>query len=399
MLSLLLALFSGPSASLIRRAVRASRSATAILLLLSLPAMASAQSLEALDTQAEQAILVDFETGTILMEKNADVRMYPASMTKLMTAYLVFERLQNGTLSLDDTFPVSEKAWRKGGSKMFVEVGDRVAVEDLLRGIIVQSGNDATIVVAEGLAGSEEAFAQRMTAKARDLGMMNTQFRNASGWPDEAHYTTARDLAILARSLIRSFPEFYHLYSETEYTYADITQQNRNPLLYRGIGADGLKTGYTEASGYGLTASAQRDGQRLVTVVNGLPNARARGVEAERLLDWGFREFANYRLFAPGETVSEVPVWLGTDMHVPLIVEDEVAIVLRRTARPDMTVTLRTREPIAAPIEAGTPQGEVVIEAPGLETVTVPVVAGEAVGRLGSFGRLRAALEYLVFGG
>jgi D-alanyl-D-alanine carboxypeptidase (penicillin-binding protein 5/6) len=360
---------------------------------------AHAQAVPTLDTQAEQAILVDFASGTVLLEKNADERMYPASMTKLMTAYLVFERLKNGTLSLDDTFPVSEKAWRKGGSKMFVEVGDRVAVEDLLRGIIIQSGNDATIVVAEGLAGSEEAFARRMTEKARELGMMDTQFRNASGWPDEEHYTTARDLSKLAVSLISSFPEFYHLYSETEYTYADITQQNRNPLLYRGIGADGLKTGYTEASGYGLTASAMRDGQRLVVVVNGLPNDRARGAEAERLLDWGFREFVSLRLFAPGETVSDVPVWLGVETHVPLIVEDAVEVVLRRAARPDMTVTLRTREPIAAPIEAGTPQGEVVIEAPGLDPVTVPVVAGEPVGRLGSFGRLRAALEYLVFGG
>ncbi|MDW3207559.1 MAG: D-alanyl-D-alanine carboxypeptidase family protein [Alphaproteobacteria bacterium] len=359
---------------------------------------AAAQDVSGLETKALQAVLVDYDTGTVLLSKNADERMYPASMTKLMTAYLVFERLKNGTLSLDDTFPVSEKAWRKGGSKMFVEVGARVRVEDLLRGIIIQSGNDATIVVAEGLSGSEEAFAREMTAKAREIGMTGTQFRNASGWPDDEHYTTAHDLAVLAERIIREFPEYYHFYAETEFTYSEITQRNRNPLLYRNIGADGLKTGHTEASGYGLTASAVRNDQRLILVVNGLTSSKERALEAERVLDWGFREFGTYRLFEAGETVSEAPVWLGKEGRVPLIVQEPVDIVLRRSVRDDLKVVLHTEEPIAAPITPGTPYGEVVVSAPGLDTVRIPVVAGEPVERLGSFGRLRAALEYLVFG-
>lgn len=376
--------------------VRMSFLALALLWLGTAPV--AAQDVRTLDTSAKQAYVVDYNTGTVLLSINADSRMYPASMTKLMTAYLVFERLKNGTLSLDDTFAVSEKAWRKGGSKMFVEVGKRVRVEDLLRGIIIQSGNDATIVVAEGLSGSEEAFAREMTDKAIELGMTGTQFRNASGWPDEEHYTTARDLAILAERMIRDFPEFYHFYSETEFTYSDITQQNRNPLLYRDIGADGLKTGHTEASGYGLTASAIRNEQRLIVVVNGLTSSKERAQEAERIIDWGFREFGTYRLFEPGETVADIPVWLGTETTVPAIVYDPIDVVLRRAVRDDLEVVLRTEEPISAPIAEGTVVGEVQISAPGLEPVLIPVYAGEQVERLGSFGRLKAALEFLVFG-
>jgi serine-type D-Ala-D-Ala carboxypeptidase (penicillin-binding protein 5/6) len=351
-----------------------------------------------LDTKAKQMILVDFKTGTVLSGKNQDEKMYPSSMTKLMTAYLAFEQLKNGTLSLDDTFSVSKKAWETGGSKMFVRVDTRVRVEDLLRGIIIQSGNDATIVVAEGLAGSEEAFARKMTDKARELGMMNTNFKNASGLPDPDHYTTARDLATLAAALIRNFPEYYHFYSETEFTFSDITQQNRNPLLYRDVGVDGLKTGHTEAAGYGLTASAVRNGQRLIVVVNGLESTRERAQEPERILDWGFREFGTFPLFSAGETVADATVWLGTEARVPLIVQEPVSIVMRRAVRDDLKVTLKTQEPIAAPIEPGSVQGELVVSAPGLDTITVPVVAGEPVERLGSFGRLQSAVQYLVFG-
>ena len=230
-------------------AVKIFFSACAIIWLVTINAYANS-------TKAKQAILLDFNTGHILMEKAADTRMYPASMTKMMTAFMLFERLKNGSLSLEDSFSVSKKAWRKGGSKMFVEIDKQVKVEDLLRGIIIQSGNDATIVVAEGISGSEENFAIEMTKKARELGMLNTQFKNASGWPDDEHYTTARDLSILATAIIRDHPEYYHIYSEKSFKYNGIDQSNRNPLLYANIGADGLKTGHTEASGYGLTASA-----------------------------------------------------------------------------------------------------------------------------------------------
>ena len=222
------------------------------------------------ETGAKQVIIVDYTTGAELYGKNADEIMDPASMTKMMTIYKLFERLKNGSLSMEDTFLVSEKAWRKKGSKMFVPVGGRVSVEDLVRGIIVQSGNDASIVVAEGLSGSEAAFAEQMTAKARELGMTNTTFRNASGWPEPGHTTTARDLAILAAATIRDFPELYKYYAEMEFTFNKIKQGNRNPLLYRNTGADGLKTGHTEAAGYGLTASAVRGDQRLIVVAHGM---------------------------------------------------------------------------------------------------------------------------------
>ena len=253
----------------------------------------NASSSFALETLGKQVILLDMTTGTVLFEKNADELMTPSSMSKIMTVYKLFERLKDGGLSLTDTFSVSEKAWRKQGSKMFVAVKSRVKIEDLIRGMIVQSGNDATIVVAEGLAGSEGAFADELNETAKQLGMKNSNFINASGWPDPGHETTARDLAILAVATIKNFPEFYHYYSEKTSTYHGIKQGNRNPTIYRNIGADGLKTGHTEAGGYGLTVSALRKDRRLVLVINGLPTKKARSTEPERLLDWGFREFNN----------------------------------------------------------------------------------------------------------
>lgn len=359
------------------------------------PMRASAQEIA---TTADHAILIDYNTGAVLFEKAAHERMVPASMTKMMTIYILMKRLHEGALSLDDTFPVSEKAWRKGGSKMFVEVGDRVRVEDLLRGIIVQSGNDATIVVAEALSGTEEAFAREMTSVAQEIGMTNTQFKNASGWPEEGHYTTAADLATLAIATIRDFPDMYHMYAETEFTYADITQQNRNPLLYSNIGADGLKTGHTEESGYGLTASAQRDGRRLVAVVNGLDSMRERGLQTEKLLNWGFREWKSYTLFSANETVDEAVVWLGEAETVPLQVQDEVAVTLRRNARDEMKVTAIYEGPVPAPLEVGQPVGTLRITAPGMETVEFPLVAGAAVAPLGPLGKATALLNNMLFG-
>jgi len=257
-------------------------------------------------TTAKQAILMDFDTGAVLYAKNADTPMFPASMTKIMTSIMVFDELRAGRLQLDSTFRVSENAWRKGGSKMFVRVKDDIKVEDLLRGIIVQSGNDASIVVAEGLAGSDETFGDQMTERAREIGLQDTVFRNATGWPDPDHVTSARDLAKLAAYLIREYPDFYSYYSEKEFTYGKsldgkpITQGNRNPLLYKSVGADGLKTGHTEASGFGLTASAIRGDRRLVMVINGLNSVRARSSESERLINWGFQVFDNYPLFQAG---------------------------------------------------------------------------------------------------
>jgi D-alanyl-D-alanine carboxypeptidase (penicillin-binding protein 5/6) len=351
------------------------------------------------DTAAEFAILMDADTGAILFEKNAAVPTAPASMSKLMTLYMVFERLRDGSLTLEDTFPVSEKAWRMGGSKMFVGVNTRIKIDDLLHGIIVQSGNDACIVVAEGLASSEEAFAEAMTRRARDMGLTASTFRNSTGWPDPEHLMSVRDIALLSRRIIREFPQFYSYFHQTEFTYNGIRQGNRNPLLYGYNGADGLKTGHTEQSGYGLAASAVRGDRRLILVVNGLESVNARAQETERLLDWGFREFGNYALFRAGETVESAPVWLGREATVPMIVDRDIKLTLARRARRDLRVSLAYTTPITAPVVAGQPIAEMRIEAPGAAPLDVPLVAANGVDRLGTFGRLSAALKYLLWGG
>lgn len=351
-----------------------------------------------IETKAREAILLDFETGAVLFEKNADERMPPASMSKIMTIFLAFERIKDGRLSLDDTIPISEKAWRKGGSKMFVEINSQVKVADILRGIIIQSGNDAAIALAEALAGSEEAFAAEMTTRAHEIGMTGSSFRNATGWPDPEHRMTARDLATLATEIIRRFPDLYPIYSETSFTYNGIKQGNRNPLLYRSIGADGLKTGHTENAGYGLTASAVQDGRRLVLVVNGLTSVRERGREAETLMNWGFREFENYTLLKAGEVVDEADVWLGDLARVPLVAAEDIRLTMRQAARRKMDVTVEYVKPIPAPIAAGQHIATLRISAPDQEDVTMPLVAGTDVEKLGMFGRLIAAVSYLVFG-
>ena len=375
-------------------------SAIVTALILALFAVASPTIVRAksIDTTGKQAFMVDLTTGSVLLEKNADVRMPPASMSKLMTVYMVFERLKEGRLSLDDKFQVSTKAWRMGGSKMFVMVNTRIKIRDLLRGIIVQSGNDACIVVAEGLSGSEEEFAEAMTKRGKEIGLTNSAFKNSTGWPAEGHYMSARDLATLSTKLINDFPEYYGLFAEKTFRYGGIKQGNRNPLLYKGFGADGLKTGRTEASGYGLTASALRNGRRLVLVVNGLTSKRARSSESARLLEWAFRETGSYALFKKGETIDHADIWLGDAPRVSLVSERSVTVTLAQRARRDMKVKLVYNNPIAAPVEKGAPVGKVIISVPGRSDVEMPVVAGEAVGRLGIFCRLSAALKYLILG-
>jgi D-alanyl-D-alanine carboxypeptidase (penicillin-binding protein 5/6) len=370
----------------------------AVSVFLQVPGPAGAGPAGTFETQAAQAILVEWDTKTVLLEKAADQLMPPASMSKIMTVYMVFEQLRDGRLSLDDTLPVSKKAWKMKGSKMFVEVDTEVRVEDLLRGIVVQSGNDACIVVAEGLAGSEEAFAEEMTRRGRDLGLTNTTFRNATGWPHPEHLTTARDLATLARRTIEDFPEYYHYYAETTFTYDGIRQGNRNPLLYRNMGADGLKTGHTKAAGYGLAASVERDGRRLILVVNGLLSARARAAESRRLIEWGFREFGNYLLFEGGEVVADAEVWLGDAGAVPLVIDSELKVTLPRKSWREMKVAAVYDGPIAAPIEKGAEIAKLVVSAPGAEPIEVPLLAGETVGRLGFAGRVAAAVKHLLWG-
>jgi D-alanyl-D-alanine carboxypeptidase (penicillin-binding protein 5/6) len=370
----------------------------AIAVLLTAPAAGAAESVQPISTPARHAFLIDAQTGTVLLQKDADVPMPPASMSKLMTVYMAFERLKSGRLSLDDKFLVSEKAWRKGGSKMFVKVKSRVSVRDLLRGIIVQSGNDACIVVAEGISGTEDAFAAAMTRRARELGLSNSNFRNSTGWPADGHAMSARDIATLSILLIREFPEYYPYFKEKSFKYNGIKQGNRNPLLYAGIGADGLKTGHTEASGYGLAASVERDGRRLVLVVNGLSSVRARSSESARLIEWGFRETHTYALFKKGDVVERADVWLGTAAEVPLVIDRDLHITLPRKARPRMIAKVVLREPVPAPIAKGTPIARLIVTTPGQPDVEVPLSAGAAVDRLGLFGRLGNAVQYLLWG-
>ena len=352
----------------------------------------------AFELSAREAILIDEASSTVLYEKNSDNRTYPSSMTKLMTAYLLFEKLADGTLALDDTLPVSEKAWRKGGSKMFVEIGSRVTVEDLIRGIVVQSGNDASIVVAEGLAGSEAAFADLMTRKARELGLVNTTFLNSSGWPENDHVTTVEDLSILARRTITDFPQYYHYYSETEFTFNEIRQSNRNPLLYVGIGADGLKTGYTRAAGYGLVASAVQGDRRLILAVNGFDSAGARSRETQAIIEWAFREYDAYRLLDAGEEVGTAQVWLGEEDTVPLILVEDLVVTLPRASRSSLDARIVYDGPVPAPIERGQEVAKLVLEAPGIAPIERTLVAAADVGELFMLGRMGAVLGHLLFG-
>ena len=355
-----------------------------------------------IDTSAEYAFVTDFASGKVLMEKEPDTLMKPASMAKIMTVYIAFERIADGSLSLDDTFLISEKAWRKGGSKTFVEVGKEVSVRDLLFGIVVQSGNDAAIAIAEGISGTEEGFSEEMNYVARKLGMENTVFRNSTGWPHLEQHTTARDLNILATALIREFPvekypELYPMFAEQDFTYNGIKQGNRNPLVYGTQGADGLKTGHTAESGYGLVGSANRDGQRVVMVLNGMKSMKQRSSESRRLIDLMFREFKLYRFYEKDQPVERANVWLGTQSKIDLVLEEPLHLVMARSDRRKMKVTVNWNDPVPAPITAGQPIGTLVLELPSGKS-TYPLLAAENVSGLGMFDRVGEALKYLIFG-
>ena len=353
-------------------------------------------------TVAAYALISDFGTGRVLLEKQADTPMKPASMAKIMTLYIVFERIKEGSLSLEDTFLVSEKAWRKGGSRSFLNVGSRVTVNDLLHGVAVQSGNDAAIVLAEGLGGSEESFAAQMNDTALRLGMRNTNFTNSTGWPDPDLTTTARDLSILASALIRDFPieeypGLYPVFAKMDYRINGIKQGNRNPLLYGVPGADGLKTGHTEESGYGLVGSAIRGDQRVIMVLNGMSSRQQRADESRRLMDYMFREYRLYQLFAENEPAATANIWLGRKARLPLVLEQPLERVLSRTERARMKVTVSWQDPVPAPITKGDKIGTLTFKTDGISE-THDLLAGESVEQLGMFERVRAAVKYLIFG-
>ncbi len=352
-----------------------------------------------IETSAEHAILMDYDTGEILFDKDGDTPMPPSSMSKLMTVELVFKRLKEHSLKLTDTFHVSEKAWREGAdsseSKMFVMVGSDVSVDDLLKGIIVQSGNDACVVVAEALGGTEDGFAQMMTKRAKELGLTQSHFVNATGMPDPGQHMSAHDLAMLAAHIIRDYPEYYPYFALTDFTWSGIHQPNRNPLLEAKIGADGLKTGHTDAGGFGLTGSAVQNGHRLILVVNGLHSERERAEETPRLLQIGFRDFKRYDLFTPKDIVGEADVWGGTQDKVPLKLSAALSVTMNVEARHDMKVTLRYQSPVPAPVKARDQVGALVVSAPDKPDRTVPVYAAADVPMTGLFGRIWLSFQAL----
>ena len=363
-----------------------------------------ANTVHAERTAAEYAIAVDVESGITLFEKQADVSMAPASMSKLMTVLMIFEALKDGRLNLSDELYVSDRAWKEGGaasggSTMFLEARSRVSVENLLKGVIIQSGNDACIVLAEGLSGSEENFASAMNQRAIELGLEGSHFSNSTGLPDPEHKMTARDLASLAKILITEHSEYYSLFSERSFTWNGITQSNRNPLLYANIGADGLKTGHTMESGYGLVASGEQNGRRVILVLNGLKDKRQRARETRSMLNWAMRSFTSEVLYSGGDSVVDIPVWHGKSQRVRLTAEKMIKVILPRSGRRTsvaMTVTYET--PAMAPIEKGQKLAVLRITAPNMESQQFNLVAADEVRRAGLLGRAFASSAFLLFG-
>ncbi|QNT07472.1 MULTISPECIES: D-alanyl-D-alanine carboxypeptidase family protein [Marinomonas] len=337
---------------------------------------------------ASSYILMDAYTGDVLVEHNADEALPPASLTKLMTAYIVEYELARGNLSMEDKVTVSENAWRMEGSRMFIREGTQVSIEDLLRGIIIQSGNDASVAAAEYIAGSESAFADLMNQHAKLLGMTNTNFVNSTGFPAENHYSSAHDIAKISRATILQFPENYAMYAEKEFVYNDIRQPNRNRLLWRDKTVDGLKTGHTEAAGYCLAASAVRNGTRLITVVMGTASDAARAAEAQKLLDFGFRYYETRKLYSRGQVVNNAQVWGGSQSSVKVGFAEDVLVTMPRQQSDAMTATLDMQPEIVAPIAIGDVLGKIVVGSEAGVLLERPVVALEAVEEGGFFKRM-----------
>ncbi len=328
---------------------------------------------------ASSHILVEYETGQLLVGNNQSERIEPASLTKIMTAYLVFQELSEGRISESDLVTVSKKAWQAEGSRMFIEVDKKVSVGELIRGMVIQSGNDASIALAEHIAGSEEIFAELMTATARELGMKNSQFRNATGLPDPEHYTSAEDMALLAAETMRRFPDYYPLYAQKSYTFGGIKQPNRNRLLWRDKSVDGFKTGHTEAAGYCLVASANRDGMRLISIVTGTDSDARRFEETQKLLSYGFRFFQRHTLFRGGELRSEAPVYGGAEETVALGLAEDLTLVIPRGAEQQISAVAEIDREINAPVLPGTAFGELQVTLDGELLATRPLLALEGV--------------------
>jgi serine-type D-Ala-D-Ala carboxypeptidase (penicillin-binding protein 5/6) len=355
-----------------------------LVAVLGLSSLARAQDTPAFESQAKQAILIDAKSGLIFYEKDPDTPIPPASMSKLMTQAIVFDALKKGELKLDQEFQISEDAWRRGGSPaggstMYAELNSKVSIDNLLRGAIIQSANDACIALAEGLAGSEQAFTQRMAAKAKALGMTNSTFGNSTGLPDPLQRMSVRDLSTIARYIISTHPDYFKIYSQPEFTWNKISQQNRNPLLKDYPGADGMKTGYTKEAGYGLVGTATRNGRRLLIVVAGLTSLNDRKTEAQRLLDWGFNQFKTMDLYEAGETVSRARVWGGQERWVNLVSQDRVQVALSPQEQAKSDIRLTYTGPLIAPVKAGQVIGTARVLVDGKTVTEVPLVTANDI--------------------
>jgi serine-type D-Ala-D-Ala carboxypeptidase (penicillin-binding protein 5/6) len=359
---------------------------------------AVSQSVAAFETRAQTAWVYDLTTDTVLLDKNADARMHPASMSKLMTVNMLFEALRDGRVTLDERFSVSSHAKSMQGSTMFLNETDRPTVEELIQGIVVLSGNDACVVVAEGLAGTEAEFARKMNERAAQLGLTASHFTNSNGWPDPDHLMSARDLGVLATRLITEFPEYYKYFAETEFPYdgrSPANRFNRNPLLKLNVGADGLKTGHTEEAGYGLVGSAKQGDRRVVFVISGLSSEKERAEEAERIINWAFREFILKTIARKGDKIADAAVWLGSADTVGLVVKDDVSLLLPSLVQDKLTAEIKYSGPLSAPIVAGAKLADMVIDIPGHAPVTVPLVAETDVAKGGFRKRVETAFNIL----
>ncbi len=352
----------------------------------------------AFDTQATAAWVYDLTTGTVLMDHNADLPVPPASMSKLMTINMLFEALRDGRVTMETEFAVSARAKAMGGSTMFLQETDRPTVRDLIHGMIINSGNDACVVVAEGLAGTEEAFSSQMTERGRALGMTSSVFANSSGWPDPVHRMSMRDLGILSQHLIEDFPEYYPIFAEVEFNYKDrapANARNRNPLLELGVGADGLKTGHTQEAGYGLVGSAKQGDRRVIFAITGLPSEQARAEESERIVAWAFRQFSEKTVAKTGIRVAEAEVHLGNALTVGLVPAEDVRLLVPALVQENMTAEVVYNGPLTAPIIAGAPVAELIVHVPDLPDRRFPLVAETDIGTAGFLRRLTVATQVL----
>jgi len=356
------------------------------------------KSVLAIDTNANQAIVYDYNTSEVIFEKNADKKISPASMTKILTTYIAFDILKNTTLSFNDKCTVSPKAYRIGGSSMFLEKFDKVTIIDLLRGIIIQSGNDASIVLAECLSGTEEEFSTLMNSYAKKLGLTNSNFLNSSGWPNDKHYSTVRDIGILSNALIRDFPDLYIYFQEKEFSYNNILQTNRNILLNNVNGVDGLKTGFTKKSGWGLSASAIRDTRRITVVINGANSSYARALETEKLINWAFIKTTPKKLLTKDQIIKEVDVWLGSKPTINLIIDKDLVTTVSYDQLKTIESIIEYNKPIEVPIKSGDVLGKMIIKISGKQNIEVPLVAEKNINNINPFYRIFAAIKYLIFG-